>query len=183
MQPPDELMVQEFLPAIRQLVAKELRVQGFSQNKISAMLGVTQASVSLYLSSETKKAYSTLTVFGVPREESDTYAALLAEDVKRSPVDAVPTLTTLWTGLLGSGSVCTRHREQYPSLSDCDVCIKEYGRDDPDRSGTISEVVEAVRSLESSATFVNVMPEVSVNIAARRQTPNLWPRWSPSPGG
>jgi predicted fused transcriptional regulator/phosphomethylpyrimidine kinase/predicted transcriptional regulator len=159
------LMVQEFLPSIRQLVTRQLRRQGFSQSKISAMLGITQASVSHYLSSETGRSYSTLAAFGVPREEADTYAALLAEDVKRSTVDGVSTLNTLWTGLLGSGSVCGRHREQYPSLADCDVCIKEYARDQPERSGTIAEVADAVKVLESSATFVNVMPEVSVNIA------------------
>ncbi len=165
MQPPDELMVQEFLPSMRQLVARRLRAQGFSQNRISAMLGITQASVSLYLSSGTRKAYSLLNQLEVSREEADTYAALLAEDVKRNAVDAVSTLNTVWTRLLGRGSVCARHRSQYPSLADCDVCIKQYGQLRSVNSEAVSEVAEAVRSLESSTAFVGLMPEVSVNIA------------------
>jgi predicted fused transcriptional regulator/phosphomethylpyrimidine kinase/predicted transcriptional regulator len=158
-------MVQEFLPAIRQLVARQLRAQGFSQNKTSAMLGITQASVSLYASSDIKKSYSALAQFGVTREESDRYASLLSEDVKRSAVEGVATLNSLWTRLLGNGAVCPAHRSQYPSLSDCDVCIKEYGERRSVSSDVVSEVAEAVKSLESSTTFANVMPEVSVNIA------------------
>ena len=159
------MMVQEFLPAIRQAVARQLRAQGFSQSKISAMLGITQASVSLYLSSEVAKVYTAFDHLGVSHEEADTYAALLAEDSKRSAVDAVSTLNTVWTSLLGRGSLCARHRSQYPFLADCDVCIKEYGQRRPGSSEAVSDVADAVRNLESSSTFVKVMPEVSVNIA------------------
>lgn len=165
MQPPDELMVQGFLPAMRQLVARQLGAQGFSQNKISAMLGITQASVSLYASSDIERSYSAIAQFGVTREESDRYASLLSEDVKLSAIDGVSTLTSIWTRLLGKGAVCPAHRSQYPSLADCDVCIKEYGERKSVSSDAISEVADAVRSLESSTTFANVMPEVSVNIA------------------
>lgn len=165
MQPPDELMVQEFLPSIRQLVARQLRTQGFSQNRISAMLGMTQASVSNYLASDVKKAYASLAQFEVSDEDADTYAALLAEDVKRNAVEAVSTLNTFWTGLLGRGSVCARHRSQHPSLADCDVCIKEYGHRRSELSDVVSEISDAVKDLESSTSFVKAMPEVSVNIA------------------
>lgn len=158
-------MVQEFLPPLRQLVAKELRAQGFSQNRISSMLGVTQASVSLYLSSNSDRSYSALSGLSLSAEEANRYAALLAEDVKRNAVDAVGTLSTIWTGLLGRGAVCARHRSLYPALADCDVCIREYGRDRSAFSEAVSEVAEAVRRLEVSPGFVSVMPEVSVNFA------------------
>jgi hypothetical protein len=98
-------------------------------------------------------------------EEADRYAALLAEDVKRNAVDAVGTLNTIWTGLLGRGAVCARHRSLYPSLADCDVCVREYGKDRSAFSDAVSEVAEAVRRLEASQGFVSVMPEVSVNLA------------------
>lgn len=165
MQPPDELMVQEFLPALRLLVAKELRAQGFSQNRISSMLGVTQASVSLYLSSNSDRSYSVLSGLSLSAEEADRNAALLAEDAKRNAVDAVGTLNIIWTGLLGRGAACARHRNLYPALADCDVCIREYGRDRSAFSEAVSEVAEAVRRLEASPGFVSVMPEVSVNLA------------------
>jgi len=165
MQPPDELMVQEFLPALRHLVAKQLRKQGFSQSRISSMLGVTQASVSLYLSSESRRSYSALSTLSLSADEANRWAALLAEDVKRNAVDAVGTLSMIWTGLLGRGAVCARHRSIYPALADCDVCIREFGKEGSAFSEAVSEVAEAVRRLESAQDFVSVMPEVSVNVA------------------
>ncbi len=165
MQPPDELMVQQFLPAIRLLVARSLRGQGYSQTKISSMLGITQASVSLYGSSSAQKAYLTLASLSVGREDADRYAALLSEDLKRNPVYAVETLITLWTTLLGKGAICEAHRRAYPSLAQCDFCIREFGRTKGERSDAIALVTEAVKMIEGSPTFVSVMPEVSVNIA------------------
>lgn len=165
MQPPDELMVEVFLPAMRQLVARELRSQGLSQNRISSMLGVTQASVSLYLSSKPEKAYEELATLAVRRDEADRSATVLAEDVKRSAVYGVETLGSLWRGMLGSGAVCDAHRRLYPSLSQCDVCVRAYGQREGEQAEAISQVSDAVRLLESSHAFVSVMPEVSVNIA------------------
>jgi predicted fused transcriptional regulator/phosphomethylpyrimidine kinase/predicted transcriptional regulator len=164
-QPPDELMVQDFLPAIRQLVALRLRAEGLSQNRISSLLGITQASVSLYLSAEPKKAYSSLSGLSISQAEADRYSSMLAVATRNSPVDGVRTLTTIWMDLLGSGSVCPAHKEMYSSLADCEVCIEEYGRRRGARSQAISEVSEAVKMLEASRKFVSVMPEVSVNVA------------------
>ena len=165
LQPPDELMVQDFLPAMRQLVALRLRAEGLSQNRISSLLGTTQASVSLYLSSEPKKAYSSLSRLSVSQAESDRYSSMFAAAVRNGAVDGVRTLSSIWMDLLGSGSICSAHREMYPSLANCEVCIEEYGRRRGARSQAISEVGEAVKMLEASPTFAVVMPEVSVNVA------------------
>ncbi len=158
-------MVGTFLPAIRQLVALNLRTKGHSQSSISRLLGVTQASVSLYLSADPLRAYSSLGSLSLGREDADRYVSLLAEDSMRSPVDAVQTLGKVWTALLGKGLACGAHRRKYPSLADCDYCVVEFGDKSPGRSEAISEVAEAVRRLESSGSFVSVMPEVSVNLA------------------
>ncbi|MBI3841268.1 MAG: hypothetical protein HY297_04875 [Thaumarchaeota archaeon] len=158
-------MVNTFLPAIRQMTAVELRSEGFSQSSISRLLGITQASVSLYLSAEGSRAYTSLAALSVSNEEARKYAKLLARSVKVNKVEGVKTLTAIWTRLLGAGSICPAHRSLYPELADCDVCIKEYGPRVPGRQEAVVEVVEAVRILESSPTFVSVMPEVSVNIA------------------
>jgi hypothetical protein len=129
------------------------------------MLGITQASVSLYNSSSARKAYASLASLSVDTESADRYAALLSEDLKRNPVYAVETLGTIWAGLLGSGAICEAHRGIYPSLAQCDVCIREFGQRRGERSDTIAQVAEAVKLLESSRTFVSVMPQVSVNLA------------------
>jgi predicted fused transcriptional regulator/phosphomethylpyrimidine kinase/predicted transcriptional regulator len=158
-------MVDAFLPSIRQLVARDLEREGFSQSKIASMLGITQASVSLYLSSSTEKAYFLLSSLSVGREESDRYASLLTEDVKRSPSYAVATLGSVWANLLGHGAICKAHRRLYPSLAECDYCLREFGGRSLERSEAVAHVAEAVRVVESAPGFVSVMPEVSVNIA------------------
>ncbi len=50
MHPPCELVVDTFLPSMRALVARRLKEDGLSQGRIASLLGLTQASVSSYLS-------------------------------------------------------------------------------------------------------------------------------------
>jgi predicted fused transcriptional regulator/phosphomethylpyrimidine kinase/predicted transcriptional regulator len=165
MQPPDELMVGAFLPGMRHLVASRLRSRGLSQNRIAAFLGVTQASVSLYLASDPERAYRLLSRFSVTRSQADRDSDELADALQRSSVDGVRVLSRIWTDILGSGAACRAHREMYPSLGECDFCLVEYGARGGRVSEIISEVAAAVKSLEDSPHFVAVMPEVSVNLA------------------
>ena len=165
MQPPDELMTQVFLPSMRQLVALRLRAQGLSQNRISALLGLTQASVSIYLSSGRKKAYEGLAGLHVATDDADRYASRLSTALSIGPAAAVKELEEIWTDLLGDGSVCDAHRALHPSLAGCDFCIVAYGRRKDAREEAVAEVTKAVRVLEGSKEFAAVMPEVSVNVA------------------
>jgi XRE family transcriptional regulator, thiamine biosynthesis regulator len=166
MHPPDELMTDVALPALRRLVAARLRGEGASQGRISSLLGVTQASVSMYLARGLDSAYKDLEKLSVTREEADRYAAILAEDLKQSPAYAVETLTSIWRALLGRGSVCPAHRALYPVLATCDVCMQGHraggGSRDP---SAIESVARAVHGLEGMPGFAAVMPEVSVNVA------------------
>lgn len=45
-----EAVVNEALPAVRSLIAKELQDKGYSQTEIADMMNVTQPAVSQYLS-------------------------------------------------------------------------------------------------------------------------------------
>src|ERR1700733_9325740 len=103
MHPPCEMMVDAFLPAMRVRVAKKLDAEGYSQGKIAKLLGVTQASVSLYLRPD-DRSIALLSRLGISGEQGDLYASLLAEDVKKSPVYAVNTLYSLWSDALGRGA-------------------------------------------------------------------------------
>lgn len=165
MQPPDELTMGAFLPPMRHLVAIQLRSKGLSQNKISALLGVTQASVSHYLSTDPTKAYGQLSRFAVGREEADRDSAALAYDLARGPVQSLSTLNRIWSGIIGAGHACALHREMHPFLADCDFCMKEYGGRQGALTEVVSEVADAARLLEGAPEFIEVMPEVSVNIA------------------
>jgi len=165
MHPPCEMMVASFLPSMRALVARRLKEDGLSQGKIAQLLGLTQASVSSYLSASGDKEAKTLSAFGVTSDEGKTYAALLAEDLRSNPAYAVATLYSIWSGLIGSGKACARHRSEQPSLATCDVCIKVFGPQKGGPEGAVELVERALLSIENSAVFAGVMPEISVNLA------------------
>jgi len=157
-------MMDIFLPSMRQLVSKRLQGLGLSQVKVSRLLGITQASVSLYLSSNPERAYSSLSLLSIGREEADRYAALLSEDIASGPLEAQETMATIWKSVLSRGMACDAHRARYPGLAECDICMREMA---PISGGAdaIAEVSQAVGILENSASFPAVMPEVSVNLA------------------
>ncbi len=158
-------MMDAFLPSMRVLVSRRLTEEGFSQGKISRLLGITQASVSNYLAGDVSDAYAKLSSIGIAPEEGERYGSLLAEDVKKNPVYAVSTLYSIWSNLLGRGILCGFHREGYPFLADCDVCMKSFGPSRPVPAEARQIVARAVELLESSRSFVRIMPQVSVNIA------------------
>jgi len=158
-------MVDSFLPSMRALVARRLKEDGLSQGKIASLLGLTQASVSSYLSTSSAKQIAALSGLGVNAEQADTYAALLAEDLKNNPTYAVATLYSIWSRLVGGGDACSAHRGEYPFLATCDMCMKVFGPERGHAEGAVEHVQGALRSIEGSSLFVRVMPEVSVNVA------------------
>jgi XRE family transcriptional regulator, thiamine biosynthesis regulator len=165
MHPPCEMMVDSFLPSMRALVARRLRKDGLSQGKIASLLGLTQASVSSYLSTSPAKHAAALSSLGVTPEDAETYAALLAEDLKNNPTYAVATLYSIWSRLIGGGDACALHRSEHPFLATCEVCMSVFGPERGHSEGAVEHVESALRSIEGSSLFVRVMPEVSVNVA------------------
>jgi len=158
-------MVDSFLPSMRAMVARRLKKDGLSQGRIASLLGLTQASVSSYLSTPSAKRTAALSSLGVTAEEAETYAALLAEDLKNNPAYAVATLYSIWSRLIGGGDACSLHRGEYPYLANCEVCMKVFGPEKGHDEGAVEHVESALRSVEGSSLFVRVMPEISVNVA------------------
>jgi len=158
-------MVDTFLPSMRALVARRLKEDGLSQGRIASLLGLTQASVSSYLSTSNSRQAASLSSLGVTAEQAETYAALLAEDLKNNPTYAVATLYSIWSRLLGGGDACARHRSEYPFLATCEVCMKVFGPERGHAGGAVEHVESALRSIEGSSLFVHVMPAISVNVA------------------
>jgi len=159
------MMMETFLPSMREMVSRRLSREGVSQGKISRLLGITQASVSYYLSKDSTESYRRLSSMSISREEAERYASLLADDVKKGPVTAVSTLYSIWSNALGQGRCCAFHRSAYPSLAECDVCMRIFGREGSISPGARDHVAKAAELLESSGSFARLIPEVSVNIA------------------
>jgi len=181
MQPPCEIMVEDFLPNMRGIVSHELRKKGESQAKIASLLGITQARVSFYLAKKKSFFQEALTLkFGITDSDSESFGKILAEDVMRSRTDAIFTIYSLWKNLLFTGSVCPVHQEESGVPIDCSVCMelhkpvldtKSISPDERGDTFILREISEAAKILEDSPYFPQVMPEVSVNIAMSREDP------------
>lgn len=181
MQPPCELMTNYFLPNMRGLVSHNLHESGESQRQIAILLGITQARVSYYLGRRKTTFANELTSrFAIDQNDVMNYSKVLSEDVKRSQVDGIFTLYSIWKNLLFSGAICSSHQRESNIQSDCSVCMELHkpAREsvlatdtEAEDSAIVREISEAIALIENSTQFPYLMPEVSVNIAMSRKHP------------
>ena len=181
MQPPCEIMVNDFLPNMRGLVSHELHEKGESQRRIALLLGITQARVSYYLGKRKTQFSSELaTKFGISQSDIANYSKLLAEDATRSQTDGIFTLYSIWKNLLFTGMICAAHQKESHVPSDCSVCMEifkpprealKFSDQESEDMQIIHEISQAISMIESSVYFPSIMPEVSVNIAMSRSNP------------
>ncbi len=166
MQPPSELMTKYLLPALRGLLTRRLYEKGYSQSRIASLLGITQASVSIYLSSQPAVYIEKTRELGISDEETNRYVEMLSEDVVRGKVEAIYTLSSLWRNLLAAGTICPIHRQESTILEECDVCMRLYSpaQTDVRKTEVLREVERAAMIVKDSTFFSAIMPEVSVNI-------------------
>ncbi len=164
--PPTEIMHNTFLPAMRGLVTHKLRNLGYSQSKIAALLGITQASVSMYLNHNIIIYKEKLRTIGISDLDSDRYVGMLSEDVIRGHVEGIYTLLSIWRNILSSGLICSVHKKLDSIVEDCDVCMRLYNsiENNFEKAEVLREVERAAKIVEDSHRFQHIMPEVSVNI-------------------
>ncbi len=166
MHPPSDILVKTILPALRGLVTHRLHDNDYSQSKIAAIIGITQASVSMYLANNPTFHKNKMLKLGIKDQDIDRYTKTLCEDLIRGRVEAIYTLTSIWRNLLISGLLCPTHKKEASILEDCDVCMRLYGSVSADiqKDEVLREVNRAAAMVEASPLFQHVMPEVSVNI-------------------
>jgi XRE family transcriptional regulator, thiamine biosynthesis regulator len=174
-------MMSDFLPNMRGLVSHELHEAGESQRRIAIMLGITQARVSYYLGKR-KSTFATglIEKFGISLNDLQSYSKILAEDVKRSQVDGIFTLYSIWKHFLFSGAICAAHQRESGVSPECAVCmeLQKPARESVPSSDQEAEdmyilrdISQAVSLIEGSVHFPDLMPEVSVNVAMSRSNP------------
>ncbi|WP_302082491.1 thiamine-phosphate synthase family protein [Salinibaculum rarum] len=160
----EELVVDEFLPTFRSLLAEQLREQGLTQSEVADLLGISQSAVSKYVHGE------------VGRNER-----LVADERVRELVDRLAdgladgSMTT--TEALVEAEVCIRELEEGGTLSDLHAeavpDLDDYGADfavhDPDsrlrEAGRVrASVRQGLRILENTGGFAPLIPAVGSNL-------------------
>lgn len=162
---PHELASKYMIPYLRSLIANALSQKGFSQLKIAKLLNVSQPMVSKYLSEGPDAALSKLLSVGIPREEAESVASLLAEILVKGQIsDYMRVFTSYVNSVLARGILCEKHHALMPMLPrTCGICSSLFSSPtDP----LIEEVKHAYEAIAALPGIHELIPEVGMNIVA-----------------
>ena len=118
MRPFCEVVVKEVLPAVRSVLAKELKDSGMTQEEIAKALGITQASVSHYLKQARGK---NVRMF----EDNPRLKKRLketADRIKEKKANPVMEFCVVCKDVRKE-IICKFHRDSTPGLKTCDICF------------------------------------------------------------
>jgi len=152
-----------YLPRLRRLVARELSERyKLTQEEVAQTLGLTQASVSKYLSN-------------MKLRETDASFEDIAKNLARSivfsnisPKEIILELCKSCFSLREGSFVCREHKRILPLGDECSVCTELRNLDSmeiSERTYVLSNMERAVSLLENSENFSIIMPELRVNLA------------------
>jgi predicted fused transcriptional regulator/phosphomethylpyrimidine kinase/predicted transcriptional regulator len=162
----EEVVVDEFLPTYRSMLAAELRERGFTQSEVAEALGISQSAVSKYAHGDFARHDAVLEDDRV-QELVETVGRGLANGDMR-PVQALVEAEVLIRQLERGDLLASMHRDAVPELA-------EYGSDfavhDPESElrtaeRVLSSLRRGLRVLENTSGFANLIPNVGTNLVA-----------------
>lgn len=160
---PSEIIVEQFVPTIRAMLATELESHDLTQQEIANQLGVTQAAVSNY-------AGGGVTV--EPRLADNPRTTAVVEDVaaglatgQMDHYEVLAELLTLVEEFEDRGPICELHEEAMPSLqgTGCDLCVRGVDEALQAERAVLLNVREAARVLETTPGLAAHVPNVGTN--------------------
>jgi predicted fused transcriptional regulator/phosphomethylpyrimidine kinase/predicted transcriptional regulator len=166
----EELVVEEFLPTFRSMLAEALNEEGLTQSEVANLLGISQSAVSKYVHGEVER--------NEQLREDDQLRALvdrLAEGLVEgdmTPEEALIEAEVCIRKLERGGTLGELHAQEVPALA-------EHGGDfaihDPDsrlrESGQVrASVRRGLRILQNTAGFAGLIPAVGSNLVESLST-------------
>ncbi len=161
----EEVVVEEFLPTVRSMLAEDLRDRGFTQHEVADALGISQSAVSKYAHGEVARNERVVADRRVSDLVERVGEGLAAGDM--SPVAAVVEIEVLIRQLEEGDLLADLHEEAMPALSAADV---EFSVHDPDsglreRESVLASVRRGLRTLTNASGFAGLIPNVGANVA------------------
>ncbi|OLZ41521.1 DNA-binding protein [Natrinema saccharevitans] len=163
----EEIVVDEFLPTVRSLLAGDLRDRGLTQSEVAEVLGISQSAVSKY-------AHGDVTVND--RIADDERVRDLVDELgsglaggEISPVQALIELEVLIRDLEGGGDLLAQlHEEAVPELADHGSSFRVHDPESDPRSSerVLSSLRRGLRVLETASGFTGLIPAVGSNLVA-----------------
>ncbi len=161
----EEIVAASFVPTWRSLLVRALDTRGLNQTEIANLLGITQSAVSKHL----------LAKLGPdPRLEHEPRLLAEVERVAEglatgalSPFESLAIANALVREFEDRGPICRIHEAEMPSLQGlgCDLCIRPAGSDLLPRQQALTDLRDALATLERAPGVVALLPHVGSNIA------------------
>ncbi|MFO7926213.1 MAG: thiamine-phosphate synthase family protein [Halobacteriota archaeon] len=160
----EEIVVEEFLPTFRTMLAGELRERGRTQSEVADLLGVSQSAVSKYAHGEVDINDDIATDERVVGLVERIAEGLSAGDMSR--VQALVETEVLIRRLERADLLARIHEAAYPPIGEYDGPLDIH---DPDGELRITERVRSsvrrgVRTLENTSGFASLIPAVGSNL-------------------
>jgi len=162
----EEVVVDEFLPTYRSMLAADLRDRGFTQSEVADALGISQSAVSKYAHGDVARHDAILADDRV-QELVETVGKGLANG-DMSPVQALVEAEVLIRQLERGDLVATIHRDAVPELA---AYGTEFAIHDPESDlrtaeRVLSSLRRGLRVLENASGFARLIPNVGTNLVA-----------------
>jgi predicted fused transcriptional regulator/phosphomethylpyrimidine kinase/predicted transcriptional regulator len=161
----EEVVVEEFLPTFRSLLAADLRERGLTQHEVAALLGVSQSAVSKYAHGEVTVNDAVVGDDRVEEAVERIGEGLASGDM--SQVQALVEAEVLIRRLSARGDVVADlHEDAMPELAEYEGDFRVH---DPEsqvrvRERVLSSVRRGVRILEHTSGFTTLIPAVGSNL-------------------
>ncbi|NHN42510.1 helix-turn-helix domain-containing protein [Halorubellus sp. JP-L1] len=162
----EEVVVDEFLPTYRSMLAADLRERGFTQSEVADALGISQSAVSKYAHGDVARHDAILADDRV-RELVETVGEGLASGDMR-PVQALVEAEVLIRQLERGDLLATIHRDAVPALAEygADFAIHDPESDLRTAERVLSSLRRGLRVLENASGFARLIPNVGTNLVA-----------------
>ena len=163
----EEIVVDEFLPTVRSLLAGELRDRGLTQSEVAGVLGISQSAVSKYAHGDVTTNERIADDERVETLVSELADGLAAGDV--SPVQALIEIEVLVRDLETGGDLLAQlHEEAVPELADHGASFRVHDPENDLRTSerVLSSLRRGLRILENASGFATLIPAVGANLVA-----------------
>ncbi|ERH06073.1 MAG: hypothetical protein J07HN4v3_01683 [Halonotius sp. J07HN4] len=160
----EALVVEEFLPTIRSLLAESLRDRGLTQREVADALGVSQSAVSKYAHGEVAHNEQIAADDRVVELVERVADGLATGDMSR--VQALVEIEVLIRQLENGDILADIHEEAMPELAETDI---DFSVHDPNSRIRQTEEVRSsvrrgLRTLTSMSGFATLIPNVGSNL-------------------
>ena len=161
----EEVVVEEFLPTFRSLLASELRERGLTQSEVAELLGISQSAVSKYAHGDVEINRAIESDERVRELVATLAEGLAAGEVSR--VEALVEAEVLVRRLERGDLLAELHEAAFPPLSEYEGPLDVH---DPEGEIRTSERVRSsvrrgLRILETTSGFAALIPAVGSNLA------------------